>query len=59
MNSLNSSPVAEVLERLHQEAEAADAPLMQTYVRDPRNGYLSLPLPFDPGRGNEFTIKTK
>jgi predicted O-methyltransferase YrrM len=28
------------------------------YVRDPRNGYLSVPLPFDPGRGNEFTIKT-
>jgi predicted O-methyltransferase YrrM len=29
------------------------------YVRDPRNGYLSLALPFDPGRGNEFTIKTR
>ena len=29
------------------------------YVRDPQNGYLSLPLPFDPGRGNEFTVKTK
>lgn len=29
------------------------------YVRDPRNGYLSLPLPFDPGRGNELTIRTK
>lgn len=28
------------------------------YVRDPRNGYLSLPLSFDPGRGNEFTVKT-
>jgi predicted O-methyltransferase YrrM len=28
------------------------------YVRDPRNGYLSLPLPFDPARGNELTIKT-
>ena len=28
------------------------------YVRDPRNGYLSLPLSFDPGRGNELTIKT-
>lgn len=28
------------------------------YVRDPRNGYLSLSLPFDPGRGNELTIKT-
>ncbi|MBR0853107.1 O-methyltransferase [Bradyrhizobium liaoningense] len=29
------------------------------YVRDPQNGYLSLSLPFDPGRGNEFTIKTR
>jgi predicted O-methyltransferase YrrM len=29
------------------------------YVRDPKNGYLSLPLSFDPGRGNEFTVKTK
>lgn len=28
------------------------------YVRDPQNGYLSLSLPFDPGRGNELTIKT-
>ena len=29
------------------------------YVRDPQNGYLSLSLPFDPGRGNELTIKTR
>jgi predicted O-methyltransferase YrrM len=29
------------------------------YVRDPQNGYLSLPLSFDPGRGNEFTVKTR
>jgi predicted O-methyltransferase YrrM len=29
------------------------------YVRDHQNGYLSLPLSFDPGRGNEFTVKTK
>jgi predicted O-methyltransferase YrrM len=29
------------------------------YVRDPQNGYLSLPLPFNPGRGNELTIKTR
>jgi predicted O-methyltransferase YrrM len=28
------------------------------HVRDPRNGYLSLPLSFDPGRGNELTVKT-
>jgi predicted O-methyltransferase YrrM len=29
------------------------------YVRDAANGYLSLSLPFDPGRGNELTIKTR
>jgi predicted O-methyltransferase YrrM len=29
------------------------------YVRDPRNGYLSQPLSFDPGRGNELTIRTQ
>jgi predicted O-methyltransferase YrrM len=29
------------------------------YVRNPQNGYLSLPLSFDPGRGNELTVKTK
>jgi predicted O-methyltransferase YrrM len=36
-----------------------EAPGYIDYVRDPQNGYLSLPLPFDPGRGNEFTVKTK
>jgi predicted O-methyltransferase YrrM len=34
------------------------APGYIDYVRDPQNGYLSLPLPFDPGRGNELTVKT-
>lgn len=29
------------------------------YVRDPRNGYLSLAMPFDSGRGNEFTLFTR
>jgi predicted O-methyltransferase YrrM len=29
------------------------------YVRDPQNGYLSLPLSFDPGRGNELTVRTQ
>jgi predicted O-methyltransferase YrrM len=29
------------------------------YVRDPQNGYLSVPLSFDPGRGNELTVRTK
>jgi predicted O-methyltransferase YrrM len=28
------------------------------YVRAPQNGYLSLPLSFDPGRGNELTVRT-
>ena len=29
------------------------------YVRAPKNGYLSLPLSFDPGRGNELTVVTR
>jgi predicted O-methyltransferase YrrM len=29
------------------------------YVRDPQNGYVSLPLPFNPSRGNELTVRTK
>lgn len=37
----------------------AEAPGYIDYVRDPQNGYLSLPLPFEAWRGNEFTIKTK
>lgn len=28
------------------------------HVRDPRNGYLSLPLPLDSWRGNELTVRT-
>ncbi|MET0453421.1 MAG: class I SAM-dependent methyltransferase [Mycobacterium sp.] len=28
------------------------------HVRDPANGYLSLALPFEPGRGNEMSIFT-
>lgn len=28
------------------------------YVRNPQNRYLSVPLPFDPGRGNELTVRT-
>ena len=35
-----------------------EAPGYIDYVRNPRNGYLSLPLPFETGRGNEFTIRT-
>lgn len=29
-----------------------------TYVRNPENGYRSLPLPFEPGRGNEMSVYT-
>ncbi|MBR1222946.1 class I SAM-dependent methyltransferase [Bradyrhizobium sp. U87765 SZCCT0131] len=29
------------------------------HVRNPQNGYLSLPLPFDLGRGNELTVRTR
>lgn len=29
------------------------------YVSDPRNGYMSVPLPFEEGRGNLFSVKTK
>ena len=37
MDSISSGPVAEVLKRLHQEAEAADAPLMHTYAGEMTN----------------------
>jgi predicted O-methyltransferase YrrM len=36
----------------------AEGPGYLDYVRDPGNGYLSLPLPFEPGRGNELTVRT-
>jgi predicted O-methyltransferase YrrM len=29
------------------------------YVRNPQNGYRSQPLPFEPGRGNELTVKIR
>lgn len=29
-----------------------------SYVRDPASGYRSLPLPFEPGRGNELSVRT-
>jgi predicted O-methyltransferase YrrM len=29
------------------------------YVRNPQNGYLSLALPFQAGRGNEFTVMAR
>jgi predicted O-methyltransferase YrrM len=39
--------------------ENAVEPAYLDYVRDPRNGYLSAALPFDAGRGNEFTVVTR
>jgi predicted O-methyltransferase YrrM len=35
------------------------APGYLDYVRNPQNGYLSLALPFDAGRGNELTVVTR
>lgn len=29
-----------------------------SYVRNPGNGYRSVPLPFEPGRGNELSVRT-
>jgi predicted O-methyltransferase YrrM len=28
------------------------------YVRNPDNGYRSVALPFEPGRGNEMSVRT-
>ncbi|HVU07517.1 MAG TPA: class I SAM-dependent methyltransferase [Verrucomicrobiae bacterium] len=39
--------------------ENAVEPEYRDYVRNPQNGYLSLALPFDAGRGNEFTVVTR
>ncbi|AGA26405.1 O-methyltransferase [Singulisphaera acidiphila] len=39
--------------------ENAIEPAYLDYVRDPRNGYLSVAMPFDAGRGNEFTVVTR
>jgi predicted O-methyltransferase YrrM len=38
--------------------ENAFEPGYQAYVRNPASGYISLPLPLDKGRGNEFTVRT-
>ncbi len=59
-------PILKLLER-HLEPGAiiigenafAEAGGYIDYVRDPQNGYLSLPLSFDPERGNELTVRTK
>jgi predicted O-methyltransferase YrrM len=36
----------------------AQTPGYIDYVRNPQNGYLSLPLPIEPGRGNELSVRT-
>jgi predicted O-methyltransferase YrrM len=39
--------------------ENAIEPGYLDYVRNPQNGYLSVAIPFEPGRGNEFTVVTR
>ncbi|OAA52897.1 O-methyltransferase family 3 [Cordyceps fumosorosea ARSEF 2679] len=40
-------------------ADNAEDPAYLEYVRDPRNGYLSLPLEFGEKEGNEFSVRTR
>ncbi|EAQ81520.1 O-methyltransferase [Blastopirellula marina] len=39
--------------------ENAVEPGYLDYVRNPQNGYLSVTMPFEAGRGNEFTVVTR
>jgi len=39
--------------------ENAMEPGYLDYVRNPQNGYLSVAIPFEAGRGNEFTVVTR
>jgi predicted O-methyltransferase YrrM len=39
--------------------ENAFEPGYLDYVRNPQNGFLSVELPFEAGRGNEFTVVTR
>lgn len=41
------------------ENAIAQAPGYLDYVRNPQNGYLSMALPFQAGRGNELTVLTR
>jgi predicted O-methyltransferase YrrM len=41
------------------ENAVEQAPGYLSYVRNPQNGYLSLSLPFQAGRGNELTVVTR
>ena len=59
-------PVLKLLERYLRDGAfvIGDNALQQSggyldYVRNPQNGYLSLPLPFSAGRGNELTVVTR
>jgi hypothetical protein len=56
VDTLTSAPVADVLARLFDEAKATDGPL--TYLRNPANGYRTIPLPFGAHRGNEMSVRT-
>jgi predicted O-methyltransferase YrrM len=41
------------------ENAVEQSPGYLSYVRDPRNGYMSIALPFQAGRGNELTVVTR
>jgi hypothetical protein len=43
----------------HPDRLLEQSPGYLEYVRNPQNGYLSLTLPFEAGRGNELTIVTR
>jgi predicted O-methyltransferase YrrM len=57
-------PVLKLVQRLRAgamvigENAVAQSPGYLDYVRNPQNGYLSVALPFQHGRGNELTIRT-
>jgi predicted O-methyltransferase YrrM len=58
-------PVLKLLERHLRDGALVigdnameQSPGYLSYVRNPQNGYLSLAIPFEAGRGNEFTVVT-
>lgn len=60
MDTLDSAQVGGVLTRLFDEATTADGALM-TQIADEwgavATGYRSVPLPFEPGPGNEPSVR--
>jgi predicted O-methyltransferase YrrM len=40
------------------ENAIAESSAYLDYVRNPDNGYRTIPLPFEPGRGNEMSVRT-